>query len=265
MSSGFGGARVNQQDTKQKEFSTINKDGKTVWEPGLPALVTSRRQHRSKQTATVVEEPPVPCDLKATLKMSAPSKTEWLEKVLKAKAKAQDVFNIVTHPKFASGVSEKYGKKMFQMVAEHMDHFSDKQRLTLSRCKLAALGLHGEVQEDSDHDEAPAPPRRSKVPRSPRGAPSPSRGPNVGSSPEKANDEDLEWEETRKRQEEEKRRIEAQKRKLKEEEEKRKAKLGAAFQFEPEEEARLARRRTDRRWSGERRWSGGLKEEHAFP
>ncbi|CAK9063276.1 unnamed protein product [Durusdinium trenchii] len=172
MSSGFGGARVNQQDTKQKEFSTINKDqcifredaeararllssallvssmrvllvpwqdGKTVWEPGLPALVTSRRQHRSKQTATVVEEPPVPCDLKATLKlgvalqkMSAPSKTEWLEKVLKAKAKAQDsllqgsvaifegsdVFNIVTHPKFASGVSEKYGKKMFQMVAE---------------------------------------------------------------------------------------------------------------------------------------------------
>ena len=42
-------------------------------------------------------------------------------------------------------------------------------------------------------------------------------------------------------------------------------KLGAAFQFEPEEEARLARRRTDRRWSGERRWSGGLKEEHAFP
>ena len=43
------------------------------------------------------------------------------------------------------------------------------------------------------------------------------------------------------------------------------AKLGAAFQFEPEEEARLARRRTDRRWSGERRWSGGLNEEHAFP
>lgn len=35
--------------------------------------------------------------------------------------------------------------------------------------------------------------------------------------------QDLEWEETRKRQEEEKRRIEAQKRKLKEEEEKRKA------------------------------------------
>ena len=31
------------------------QDGKTVWEPGLPALVTSRRQHRSKQTATVVE------------------------------------------------------------------------------------------------------------------------------------------------------------------------------------------------------------------
>ena len=45
----------------------------------------------------------------------------------------QDVFNIVTHPKFSSGISEKYGKKMFSMLAEHMEHFSEKQQLTLSR------------------------------------------------------------------------------------------------------------------------------------
>ena len=45
----------------------------------------------------------------------------------------QDVFNIVTHPKFASGVAEKYGKRMLQIVAESMDLFSDKQRITLSR------------------------------------------------------------------------------------------------------------------------------------
>jgi len=28
----------------------------------------------------------------------------------------QDVFNIVTHPKFASGVSEKYGKRHLDLI-----------------------------------------------------------------------------------------------------------------------------------------------------
>ena len=137
MSQGFGGARVSQADTKQKEFTTINKDGQTVGEPGLPATVTARRQHRPQKGAPVTDEAPVSCDLRLTLKMPGSGKAEWLEKALRAmpsgKAKVQDVFNIVTHPKFASGVAEKYGKKMFQTVAENMDLFSDKQRITLSR------------------------------------------------------------------------------------------------------------------------------------
>eukprot|EP00435_Cladocopium_sp_Y103_P018768 s2088_g4.t1 len=233
MSSGFTGARVNQKDTKQKEFSTVNKDGKTVWEPGLPALVTSRRQHRPRTAAAAAVEdvPPVSCDLRLILKMSASNKADWLEKALKAmmagKTKVQDVFNIVTHPKFASGVSEKYGKRMFQMVTENMDHFSDKQRLTLSRCKLAS----GDAKEDSE-DEAKTKRRRRSRSRSQtaRSATASPPRPKSGNPPQE-DDEDS------KRQEEEKRRVEAQKRKLKEQEEKRKAKLGSAFQFEPEDEA----------------------------
>ena len=51
----------------------------------------------------------------------------------KTTSQVQDVFNIITHPKFSSGVAEKYGKRMLQTVAESMDLFSDKQRITLSR------------------------------------------------------------------------------------------------------------------------------------
>lgn len=205
-------------------FSTVNKDGKTIWEPGLPASVTARRV-----TATSTDVPAVSCDLRLTLKMSASHKAEWLEKALRAilagKTKVQDVFNIVTHPKFASGVSEKHGKRMFQALAENMEHFSDKQRLTLSSCKLASL-FHGEpeaVKRSPSRDPSPKARARSR---------SPSQRPGAQEHQPSPEEEDI-----NKKQEEEKRRIEMQKRKLKEQEEKRKAKLGAAFQFEPEAEA----------------------------
>ncbi|CAJ1357919.1 unnamed protein product [Effrenium voratum] len=246
MSTGFG-ARINQ-DTRQKEFSTVNKDGKTVWEPGLPATVTARRQHRPQKGAPVLEEVShVSCDLRLTLKLPASGKVEWLERAVRAmgfgKTKIQDVFNIISHPKFASCVSEKYGKRMLQVVAENMDRFSEKQRLTLSRCKLAELfNGDGEVPE---RDPSPSPPRRprrsrsrSRISRTQKRSPSRAASSQgcVSESPVAKTEEDLEWEETRKKQEEEKRQIEAQKQALKDQEAKRKAKLGAAFQFEPEED-----------------------------
>ncbi|CAE7726947.1 unnamed protein product [Symbiodinium sp. CCMP2456] len=122
--------------------------------------------------------------------MPGSSKAEWLEKALKAmpgKAKVQDVFNIITHPKFSSGVAEKYGKRMLQTVAESMDLFSDKQRITLSRCKLVELfqlGGAGEAKDDDSGDEtppeAPKMPKRRKRSRSrsqKRRSPSPAKKP----------------------------------------------------------------------------------------
>lgn len=173
------------------------------------------------------------CDLRLILKMSASNKGDWLEKALKAmmagKTKVQDVFNIVTHPKFASGVSEKYGKRMFQMVTENMDQFSDKQRLTLSRCKLAS----GNAKEEDSEDEAKIKRRRRSRSRSHARSTTASPPRPQSGNPQQEDDDG----EDSKRQEEEKRRVEAQKRKMKEQEAKRKAKLGSAFQFEPEDEA----------------------------
>lgn len=265
MSEGFGGARAS--DAMQKEFTTINKDGKTVWEPGLPATVTARRQHRPQKAAPVVDEVPVTCDLRLTLKMPGSSKAEWLEKALKAmpgKAKVQDVFNIITHPKFSSGVAEKYGKRMLQTVAESMDLFSDKQRITLSRCKLVELfqpGGAGEAKDDDSGDEtppeAPKMPKRRKRSRSRshkrrspspakkpalQNAASPSRGrPDISKSREANEEEDPDWKERYRKQEEEKRRAEAEKKAQQDREAKRKAKLGAAFQLEDEDDAANAR------------------------
>ncbi|OLP75202.1 hypothetical protein AK812_SmicGene45038 [Symbiodinium microadriaticum] len=253
-SQGCGGARAS--DAMQKEFTTINKDGKTVWEPGLPATVTARRQHRPQKGAPVVDEVPVTCDLRLTLKMPGSSKAEWLEKALKAmpgKAKVQDVFNIITHPKFSSGVAEKYGKRMLQTVAESMDLFSDKQRITLSRCKLVELfqpGGAGEARDDDSGDETPpeAPKMkkrrkrsrsRSQKRRSPspakkpamQNAVSPSRGravsrdagrPDISKSREADEEEDPDWKERYRKQEEEKRRAEAEKKVQQDREAKRK-------------------------------------------
>ena len=208
-------------------FSTVNKDGKSIWEPGLPASVTARRVTATSADGNLAA---VSCDLRLTLKMSASHKAEWLEKALRAilagKTKVQDVFNIVTHPKFASGVSEKHGKRMFQALSENMEHFSDKQRLTLSSCKLASL-VSNEAAVKRSRSRDPSPKARARA----RSRSSSQRSPKA--QPEHHSPE----EDIDKKQEEEKRRIEMQKRKLKEQEEKRKAKLGAAFQFEPEAEA----------------------------
>lgn len=143
------------------DYHTLNKDGKAVWEPGLPATVTSRRIHKPARVEPS-DEAPLQCDLKKTLSLPAVTRGEWLEKALKGipsgRCKVQDVFNIVTNPKFASGVPDKIGRRMLNMVREFSENFSDKQRITLvSKCKLAerfstSLNSGGD-DEDDDGDE----------------------------------------------------------------------------------------------------------------
>mmetsp|Transcript_61842 Transcript_61842/g.109835 ORF Transcript_61842/g.109835 Transcript_61842/m.109835 type:complete len:396 (-) Transcript_61842:57-1244(-) len=250
----------------QRDFKTLNKDGKTVWEPGLPALVTSRRVHkpaRIQPTDEAKGQAPVPCDLKITLKLTASAKAEWLQKAMRAiskgGAKAGDVFNIVTHPKFVSGVPDKFGRRMLKIVLENMEPFSDKQRLTLSKCKLAeTFQFSGDAAEDdkesAEDSEAEAHRSRQSRSRSRRRSPSPrrkaSRSPNrrshevpeartpavtpvsqVSTQTQEQIDAAAEEEAHRKLQEQEKQRALQLKKALREKEDRRKAKLGSAFQF----------------------------------
>mmetsp|Transcript_80834 Transcript_80834/g.237592 ORF Transcript_80834/g.237592 Transcript_80834/m.237592 type:complete len:469 (+) Transcript_80834:36-1442(+) len=166
---GRSGAAPHSQSLYKPEYTTLNKDGKPVWEPGLPAEVTSRRVHKpAKKEAP--EEAAVQCDLRNTLKLPPPARAEWLDKALRAvphgRAKVQDVFNVVTHPKFVLGLPEQLGRKMLRRVAESLDAFSEKQRTTLvAKCKLAELfaasgtGVDG---EDDDADEDPQ--QRAELP-----------------------------------------------------------------------------------------------------
>lgn len=145
------------------EFTTQDKTGKLVWEPGLPAEVTARRVHRPARGKEPIEEAPVQCDLRSTLKLTPSARADWLEKALKAiphgRAKVQEVFNVVTHPKFVSGVPTRIGRRMLHEVAKSLGEFSDRQRLTLvAKCKLAKLfqaTSSGDGEEEDDGDVVP--------------------------------------------------------------------------------------------------------------
>jgi hypothetical protein len=140
-------------------YSTLDKDNKPVWEPGLPAQCISRREHRGKQ-----EEVPVVLDLKHALRIAPEARADWLTRALKLiltnKTKAQDVFNVVTHPKFVSGLTERNGQRLYRTVMEHsaLQSFSEKQKATLiASCKLATLygprGTHDAVSDPASSDE----------------------------------------------------------------------------------------------------------------
>lgn len=122
-------------------YTSVGKDGRVVWEPGLPAMVTARRQPRIQRKAAVEEEQ-LHCDLKAVLKLSSEAKPDWLYKALQAvprgRAQIHEVYTALTHPRFASGVTEWHGQRMLRMVKDHLDLFSEKQHKTLTtRCELA--------------------------------------------------------------------------------------------------------------------------------
>ncbi|CAK0799018.1 unnamed protein product [Prorocentrum cordatum] len=160
-SKGPGGARNERKKPQLKaEYATLSKDGKSVWEPGLPAEVTSRRVHKPVRNAPV-EEASIKCDLRHTLHMTPAARAEWLDKAMQAiptgRAKVQEVFNIVTHPKFVSGVPDKVGRRMLRIVAGALDNFSDKQRITLvSKCKLAELYQSAAMLAEGEDDDGDA-------------------------------------------------------------------------------------------------------------
>lgn len=162
-----GGGGGGREAKVKPEYTTLNKDGKAVWEPGLPAEVTSRRIHKP-QKKEAPEEAAVSCDLRNTLKLPPPQRAEWLDKALRAipsgRAKVQDVFNVVTHPKFVLGLPEQTGRKMLRRVAESLDAFSDKQRQTLvAKCKLAELYAAG-AGVDAEDDDAEEEQQRAELP-----------------------------------------------------------------------------------------------------
>lgn len=168
---GKGGVRTRAPDpwTGKGGFTTLDKDQRVVWEPGLPAMVTARRQHNTRKSSDhPAEDAPVVCDLKNTLKLSADAKVEWLEKVLKSiskgQAKAQEVYDIVAHPRFVSGISERAGQKILRMVTDSILVFSEKQRDAFSKSKLfREFAMQQTQQRRADSsDEEPAKGRRSR-------------------------------------------------------------------------------------------------------
>merc|ERR1712232_1264740 len=55
--------------------------------------------------------------------------------------------------KFVDGVSKNRGQEMVRRVAESLDEFSDKQRITLvSKCRLAEV-FHSSMEEEDDEDD----------------------------------------------------------------------------------------------------------------
>jgi len=124
----------------QPSYVTLNKDGKAVWEPGLRAEVTSRRRHPVKKKVEEPTEAPVVCDLKITLKMDPTARAQWLERALaaipKGRVKPQEVFDIITHRKFGSGIPDDLGPQMLRVVKESLMFFSEKQQLNIAKCKF---------------------------------------------------------------------------------------------------------------------------------
>jgi len=167
---GKGGVRTRAPDpwTGKGGFTTLDKDQRVVWEPGLPAMVTARRQHNTRKSSDQpTDDMPVVCDLKNTLKLSADAKVDWLEKVLKSiskgQAKAQEVYDIVAHPRFVSGISERAGQKILRMVTDSILVFSEKQRDAFSKSKLFREFAMQQTQRRADSsDEEPAKGRRSR-------------------------------------------------------------------------------------------------------
>lgn len=134
-------SRHKKDDGAKASFVTLNKDGKPVWEPGLRAEVTSRRQPRAqRRNNEETEDGPVPCDLKGTLKLSPEARSAWLGRVIsaipKGRAKAQEVFDVITHRKFVAGVPEELGQTMLRQVKESLMFFSEKQQLNIAKSKL---------------------------------------------------------------------------------------------------------------------------------
>lgn len=113
------------------KYTSVGKDGRVVVEPGLRNEVVRRQQKVQRKSDDGV----VACELKPTLKMPGEKKKDWLFKALlavpKGKADIQDIYEILTHPKFAANVEEWHGAGTYRMVKDHIYLFSEKHQSTL--------------------------------------------------------------------------------------------------------------------------------------
>mmetsp|Transcript_101205 Transcript_101205/g.269077 ORF Transcript_101205/g.269077 Transcript_101205/m.269077 type:complete len:325 (-) Transcript_101205:77-1051(-) len=97
----------------------------------LPAEVVTRRRKEVKK----VEEKPtdeVKVDLKTALSLKPEARLKWLGKACKmaedGKASTTELYSIISSRKFAAGMHIKIGRRMMEVVREHLGIFSDKQQ-----------------------------------------------------------------------------------------------------------------------------------------
>lgn len=141
----------------------------------LPAEVVSRRRKVEKVEK---EEAPVTTDRAQVLAMKPEHRLKWLSKALQklqeGRMPINTVFDIVTHAKFSSEVSDKIGSKMYRAVRANLNFFSSKQQRFLeTECRLVQL-FQGTVRSSrKEHQEA----REEQEPReAARGAAAASSG-----------------------------------------------------------------------------------------
>lgn len=224
-------------------FTTLDKDNKLVWEPGLPAQVVSRRRCSTNLKKDRPEELPVPCELKITLRLAPVAKADWLGKALRAiprgHAKAQDVYNIVTHPKFSAGVPPRIGRRMLRLVTESESTFSEKQLTTLmTKSELAQFAMPSDLagnDDDQDEDEVDV---LDAMPDDEREKNQ--RLPGLGHLSQVSQEEQVRFEQEfleRERQTEaQRKRLDAERRAFEERERQRKARISGAFIVGDDEE-----------------------------
>lgn len=122
----------------------------------LPAEVVTRR----RPTAKKPEEKPteeVTVDLKTYLTLRPEARIKWLGKAIKmaedGKTATTDLFDIVASRKFSGGIPAKVGRKLWGMVMESCNLFSDKQQRYLRSEEWAMTAKFGGKEEMPDRND----------------------------------------------------------------------------------------------------------------
>lgn len=235
-------------------FSTIGKDNSSTWEPGLPSQVVSRREHKVPKVKDDAKKPEslkkIDCDPKRINGLRQEAKEEWLDRALKAipegRATVQDIFEVVTNPKFASGVERKVGRAILSNLTESYFFFSEKQRGIIEKCKLAdkfgaPSDSDGEDDDEAGHRGKEFRDKEDEDPGHSQGEEE--REAQLQRQEDRRRRKEQEkkamlaaMEEERLRKEEQKRQLDAERKAFEEKEKRRKAKIGAAFNPDAEED-----------------------------
>lgn len=106
----------------------------------LPQEVVTRKRKVKREEAPVA--PPIEVDMADVHAKTPEQRLKWLLKVLQGlqqgRVQAATVFEVISHVKFATGVRDSTGVKMYRLVGAHLSLFSSRQRKLLEGdCKLA--------------------------------------------------------------------------------------------------------------------------------